>query len=306
MSWSWVEIQKFIVMTSKTSPPVLQSGIRIVLIFIAGYVGVRIVSFLLQQKERFLIATREPTETVPGTIRKRMKTITGILTTIARFAIWTVVFITMLDQMGINIAPLITGAGIMGIAIGFGAQTLVHDFISGFFMLMEDQISIGDEAILNGTRGWVEAITFRTVVLRDMAGVVHVFRNGTITTLSNMTKVWSAYVVDVPVSYKEDTDRVVEVMKQVAEEMRRDQDYQKKIIEPIEVFGVDSFDPSGVTIKARLKTIPAEQSNMGREYRRRLNKAFATHGIEIPFPHSSIHFGEATKPLEVIVKQAVK
>jgi small conductance mechanosensitive channel len=306
MSWSWPEIQKFIVVTSKASPPFLQSGIRIILIIIAGYVGVRIVSFLLQQKERFLIAAREPTETVPGTIKKRMKTITGILTTIARSAIWTVVFITALDQMGINIAPLITGAGIMGIAIGFGAQTLVQDFISGFFMLMEDQISVGDEAILNGTKGWVEAITFRTVVLRDVAGVVHVFRNGTITTLSNMTKVWSAYILDIGVSYKENTDRVIEVMKQVAEEMRQEPAYQKKMIAPLEVFGIDSFDTFGVTIKARLKTVPTEQWNMGREYRRRLKMAFATQGIEIPFPHHSIHFSDATKPLEVIVKQTTK
>jgi small conductance mechanosensitive channel len=171
-------------------------------------------------------------------------------------------------------------------------------------MILEDQIRIGDVAIVNGTGGLVEAVTFRTLVLRDLAGVVHVFPNGSVSTLSNMTKGWSAYVIDVGVAYKEDTDKVVEVMRRVAEEQRQDPVFGPKILEPIEVFGVDNFGESEVTIKARIKTLPIEQWNVGREYRRRLKKAFDAHGIEIPFPHRSLYVGEATKPLELLVRQA--
>ncbi len=170
--------------------------------------------------------------------------------------------------------------------------------------MLEDQVRVGDVAIVNGTGGLVEAITFRTIVLRDLAGVVHVFPNGTIITLSNMTKVWSGYVIDMGVAYKEDTDHVVAVMRRVAEEMREDPDFRDRILEPIEIFGVDDFADSAVVIKARLKTQPIQQWNVGREYRRRLKKAFDTDGIEIPFPHRSVYVGEATKPFQVLLKEA--
>jgi small conductance mechanosensitive channel len=215
--------------------------------------------------------------------------------------IWSVVVVMSLAQIGLDITPILAGAGILGLAIGFGAQNLVRDLISGFFMVLENQVRVGDVAIINGTGGLVEAITFRTIVLRDLAGVVHVFPNGTITTLSNMTKEWSAYVIDVGVAYKEDTDRVVEVMRQVAEEMRRDPVFGEKILEPMEIFGVDNFGESEVTIKARIKTKPIEQWNVGREYRRRLKKAFDAQGIEIPFPHRSLYMGEASAPFKVLV-----
>jgi small-conductance mechanosensitive channel len=145
---------------------------------------------------------------------------------------------------------------------------------------------------------------FRTIVLRDLAGVVHVIPNGTITTLANMTKGWSGYVLDVGVAYKEDTDRVVEVMRVVADELRQDPRYGPSMLDTIEIFGVDDFKESEVTIKARLKTVPIQQWTVGREYRRRLKKAFDARGIEIPFPHRSIYMGEATKPMEILLKQA--
>jgi small conductance mechanosensitive channel len=154
-------------------------------------------------------------------------------------------------------------------------------------------VEVGDVAVVNGTGGLVEAISFRTITLRDEAGVVHVFPNGTITTLSNMTKEWSAYVINVGVAYREDTDRVVEVMRQVDEELRRDPAFAQKFLEPIEVFGVDDFGDSAVTIKARLKTRPIEQWAVGREYRRRLKKAFDARGIEFPYPARSVVLANA-------------
>ena len=170
---------------------------------------------------------------------------------------------------------------ILGLAVGFGAQNLVKDLVSGFFLILENQIRVGDVAVINGTGGLVEAISFRTIILRDEAAVVHVFPNGSINTLSNMTKDWSAYVLNVNVAYKEDTDRVADVMRHVAEEMYADSKYRSAMLETIEIIGVDGFTASAVTIKARLKTRPQQQFAIGREYRRRLKIAFEAAGIEL-------------------------
>ncbi|MEE9181752.1 MAG: mechanosensitive ion channel family protein [candidate division NC10 bacterium] len=280
------------------------SALRIGLILIAGYVSARFLRIFLSRLESALVKAGERTEAVPGQARKRVTTLIGLLRTIALVLLWGVVLVIALGQIGLDVTPILAGAGIIGLAVGFGAQNLVRDVISGFFMVLEDQVRVGDVAIVNGTGGLVEAISFRTIVLRDLAGVVHVFPNGTINTLSNMTKEWSGYVIDVGVAYKEDTDHVVEVMVRVAEEMRQDPELGPKILEPIEIFGVDDFADSAVVIKARLKTHPIQQWTVGREYRRRLKKAFDAEGIEIPFPHTSIYMGEASKPFQVLLKEA--
>ena len=232
-------------------------------------------------------------------IEKRLDTLLGIVRSIIKIIAWAMIAMLFLRKMGIDIAPIIAGAGIVGLAVGFGAQELVRDFISGFFMLLENQIREGDVAIVNGTGGLVEHVGLRTIVLRDLSGVVHVFQNGKVNTLSNMTKKWSGMVFDIGVAYKEDTDKVYEVMIQVAEELRADPDFENKILEPIEVFGVDQFADSAVVIKARFKTKPIEQWAVGREYRRRLKKAFDEQGIEIPFPHRTVYWGEEIKPLHL-------
>ena len=232
-------------------------------------------------------------------LEKRLDTLLGILRSIIKVIIWVMVGMLVLRKIGIDIAPIIAGAGIVGLAVGFGAQELVRDFIAGFFMLLENQIREGDVAIVNGTGGLVEHVGMRTIVLRDLSGVVHVFQNGKVNTLSNMTKNWSGMVFDIGVAYKEDTDKVAEVIQQVAEELRVDPDFRDKILEPIEIFGVDGFGDSAVIMKARFKTVPIEQWAVGREYRRRLKKAFDEQGIEIPFPHRTIYWGEEIKPLEL-------
>ncbi|MBD3420676.1 MAG: mechanosensitive ion channel [Chitinivibrionales bacterium] len=232
-------------------------------------------------------------------IEKRVDTLAGILASTLRITVWVVILMLLLKRLGVDVAPIIAGAGIIGLAVGFGAQELVRDFISGFFMLMENQVRTGDVAIVNGTGGLVQNVGLRTIVLRDLSGVVHVFQNGKINTLSNMTKEWSAMVFDIGVAYKEDTDKVVEIMKAVAEELRKDEELGPKILEPMEVFGVDGFGDSAVIVKGRLKTKPIQQWAIGRAYRRRLKKAFDEAGIEIPFPHRTIYWGEEIKPLEV-------
>jgi small conductance mechanosensitive channel len=292
----------FAALTVSVATAIAQSGFRIVLAVVAGYVAVRFLRIGLRRLEEVLIRAGQKTELGPGATRKRVTTLTGLLLTMSLVAVWAVVVVICLDQIGLDVTPILAGAGIVGLAVGFGAQNLVRDVISGFFIVLEDQIRVGDVAVVNGTGGLVEAITFRTIVLRDLAGVVHVVPNGAITTLANMTKGWSGYVIDVGVAYKEDTDRVMDIMTSVAEDLQKDPRLGPMMLAPIEIFGVDDFKESEVTIKARLKTAPMQQWDVGREYRRRLKKAFDAHGIEIPFPHRSLYMGTASGPLEVMLR----
>ena len=275
--------------------------LRVGLVFVVGYIALRFARLGLQQLERVMVLTSDDSDQQSGTAQKRAATLAGILRTIALPAIWAIVIIESLQVVGLDIAPILAGAGILGLAVGFGAQNLVRDLISGFFIILEDQIRLGDVAVINGTGGLVETITFRTIALRDFSGVVHIFPNGGINTLSNMSKDWSAFVLDMGVAYKEDTDRVVTVMQAVGEELRHDQELGPLMIEPIEVVGIENFADSAVTIRARIKTKPLEQWKVGREYRRRIKKAFDAQGIEIPFPHQTLYMGEASHPFKLEV-----
>ena len=286
-----------------SSLAIVEAIFRILVIFVIGFLATKAIRLAIAHFEKILIRAGEEREQVPGAAKKQITTLTGLMRTLIVSIVWAIVVIIALDQLGLNITPVLASAGILGLAIGFGAQNLVRDLISGFFIILENQIRLGDVAIVNGTGGLVEKISFRTITLRDLAGVVHIFPNGTITTLSNMTKGWSGYVIDVGVAYKEDTDHVSQVMVSVAEELRQDPHFGSKILEPIEILGVDQFGSSEVVIKARFKTLPIEQWNVGREYRRRLKKAFDAKGIEIPFPHRTLHMGEASSPL--IIQHAV-
>lgn len=278
-----------------------KAGAKIALIIVLGLVAMRFLRLGIHHLESLVARTGKPADVDAETTRKRASTLTGILRTIVVSLIWGVVIIEVLEQVGLDIRPILAGAGIVGLAVGFGAQNLVRDLISGFFILLEDQIRLGDVAVINGTGGLVESITFRTITLRDFSGVVHVFPNGTITTLSNMTKEWSGFVLDMGVAYKEDTDRVVEVMRQVGEELRQDPAFGDKFVEPIEIVGVENFADSAVVIRIRIKTRPLEQWNVGREYRRRLKRAFDANEIEIPFPHRSLYAGSASEPFKIQV-----
>jgi small conductance mechanosensitive channel len=243
-----------------------------------------------------LIHATEKRKKSPGAAGQRIKTLASVLWTIANGFLWFIVVLIVLSQFGVNVGPILAGAGVFGLAAGFGAQHRVRDLVSGFFLILENQIRVGDTAIINGVTGQVEAVTFRTVVLRDQAGVVHVFPNGAINTLANATMDWSAYVIDVNVSYKEDTDRVIDVMRRVAEEMRAETEYGRLMIEPIEIFGVDNFADTAVTIKARFKTQPSHHLSVGREYRRRLKKAMDAEGIEMAPPARGARTPPATPP----------
>jgi small conductance mechanosensitive channel len=275
---------------------IVQASLRVALIVAAGYLIIKILRATLSRLESLLIRATEKTERAPGAAAQRIKTLASVLWTISSGLWWFVVVLVVLSQIGVNIGPILAGAGVVGLAVGFGAQHLVRDLVSGFFLLLENQIRVGDLAVINGTGGQVESVTFRTVVLRDQAGVVHVFPNGSINTLANATMDWSAYVIDVAVSYREDTDRVTEIMRGVGEEMGNEADYRRLMLEPIEIFGVDNFTDSSILIKARLKTQPSHQLTIGREYRRRLKKRFDAEGVEMSAGQRQTNLRATTVP----------
>jgi small conductance mechanosensitive channel len=258
----------------------IQGLIRIALIVALGWVAVKLMRAGFNRAETWLVRAVEKTESSPGAASKRIKTLSGVLWTISCGLLWFIVALTGLSQIGVNIGPILAGAGFFGLAVGFGAQHLVRDLVSGFFLVLENQIRVGDLAIINGTTGVVESVTFRTVVLRDQAGVVYVFPNGTINSLANATLDWSAYVLDVTLPFKVDTDRVVDLMRRIADDMKSEPKYGSVMLEPIEILGVENFTDANVTLKARIKTRPAQQHLVGREFRRRLKYALQTEKVE--------------------------
>jgi moderate conductance mechanosensitive channel len=214
---------------------------------------------------------------------------------VLRTAILIVAIMMSLDAIGLQIGPMIAAAGIVGLAIGFGAQSLVQDVISGFFILLEDQVRVGDVVQLNDKGGLVERITLRTIILRDLAGSVHYVRNGKIDIVTNMTKDYSRYVFDVGVAYRENVDEVIEVLKEIDAGLRADPDFKDDILQPIEILGLDRFADSALIIRARTTTKPIKQWRVGREFNRRLKMKFDELGIEIPFPHLTVYPGQDKK-----------
>lgn len=198
----------------------------------------------------------------------------------------------VLGEMNIEIGPIIAAAGVVGVALGFGAQNLVRDVISGFFILMDDQIRIGDWVDIAGKTGLVEKINLRMIILRDLGGNVHFVRNGEITVVTNMTKDFSRYVFEIGVAYREDVDEVIRIVQEIDEEMRNDPQYAEDILNPIEILGLDKFADSAVIIKARTTTKPIKQWSIGREFNKRMKKRFDAENIEIPFPHTTLYMGQ--------------
>ncbi len=268
---------------------VFDHGLTIVVILIGAWVVRKILRKTITRFEK-----RFKQEGVaPSEVEKRAKTLGGIIKAFITVIIYAAAVMMIISEFGVEIGPLLAGAGIAGLAIGFGAQTLVKDVISGFFILLEDQVRVGDVVNLAGIGGLVEDINLRTTRLRDLEGRVHVIPNGSIEVATNMTREWSRALFEIGVAYKEDVDQVITVMKEVGEDLRKDPSYSEMILEPLIVLGLDSFGDSSVNIKAFFKTIPLKQWDVAREYRRRLKKAFDQKGIEIPFPHQTIYMGEA-------------
>jgi moderate conductance mechanosensitive channel len=233
----------------------------------------------------------EPAQGSPETSKKR-RTLVPLTATVVKYAALSIGGLVVLQLVGINITPILAGVGILGLAVGFGAQTLVKDIINGLFILVEDSISVGDVVNIRNTGGLVEAVNLRTIRLRDLQGSVHIIPNSQVEMITNMTKDYSYYVLDVGIAYREDTDEVVAALQEIDTEMRADPAFAPDMLEPIEILGVERFADSAVVIRARLKTKPIRQWTVGREFNRRMKKLFDARGIEIPFPHHTIYWGE--------------
>jgi small-conductance mechanosensitive channel len=219
---------------------------------------------------------------------KRAETLVLIVRNAIKVFIYVVASFMILKEIGVDIAPLLAGVGIAGLAIGFGAQTLVKDFLTGFFILMENQYRVGDVVKIGDHSGLVEKIKLRTTVLRDLQGVVHIIPNGEVQSVNNMTFEWSRVVLDIGVAYKEDVNKVISVLQDVGNNMRQDEYFGPMMLEDPQILGVDDFGDSQVTIKMLAKTCPLKQWEVARELRRRIKYAFDEQGIEIPFPHRTL------------------
>jgi len=221
--------------------------------------------------------------------QKRVETLGRVFGYIASVVVSIVTIMLVLSEIGISIAPILATAGVAGIAIGFGAQSLVKDYFTGFVMLIENQIRQGDVIEIAGKTGLVEEVTLRYVRLRDYEGAVHFVPNGVVDTVTNKSRGFAYAVMEVGVAYHECLDRVYHAITDVAEAMRADPAFAGKILDPIEIAGVDQWADSAVIIKTRLKTLPLEQWAVRREFMRRLKFAFDHAGIEIPFPQRVVH-----------------
>jgi small-conductance mechanosensitive channel len=222
---------------------------------------------------------------------KRIETLGQVFRYIASVVITIVTGMLILSELGISIAPILAAAGVMGLAIGFGAQSLVKDYFSGFFLLLENQIRQGDVVEIAGKGGYVEEMTLRYVKMRDYDGNVYFIPNGIITTVANMSRQFAFSVIDLRISYKEDVDEVMEVMRQVGKEIREDSVVKERIRGDIEMAGVDALNESSVVIRCRFQVEPLAQWDVRREYYRRIKRAFEERGIEIPTPHMTLYSG---------------
>ena len=256
----------------------LASGMRVAVILVVATLVLRVAALVTDRLQREL--------TEGGGLdvierSKRAQTLGRLVYNVLAVLVVSIALLMVLRELGVDILPMLTGAGIAGVALGFGAQWLVRDIIAGFFLILENQVRVGDVAAINGVGGVVEAVNLRTIVLRDAEGTVHVFPNGAINTLANRSKDFSYYVIDLQVLYDQDVDRIVQVLREVGRDLQGDPHFQPLILEPIEIMGVDAFLETKLIIKLRIKTVPLKQWEVGRELRRRIKIALERHGIPL-------------------------
>ena len=252
---------------------------KILLVLIIAIVVLRVVRKLTAG----MVALR--TRRLPPGIRgQQIATLASVINSVASFVVWFVAILTVLDRLGLNLGPLLASAGIAGLAIGFGAQTLVKDFINGFFVLLEDQYNIGDGVKLAGVKGTVEDMTLRRTVLRDDDGTVHIIPNSQVQIVSNMTRDWAQVSLHVSVAYTEPSDKVIELLKQVGEEIRHDPEFEDDVVADIQVPGIDRVGSGEAEYLVLVKTRPRKQFAVTREFRRRIKQCFEKNNIQAGLP----------------------
>lgn len=261
------------------------SGLRLVVIGGGSILLVRLLRVVADRILRLMVSDGEPAVTER---EKRARTLAGLLRTVGTTLVLVVAVMMALREIGLDITPLIAGAGVAGLAIGFGAQSLIRDVIAGFFILLEDQFHVGDVIQAGGVSGQVERMTLRMTIVRDLQGAVHFIPNGEIKVASNLTKEWSQAVLEIGVGYEEDVDRAMAVLTEVGHSLADDEAFGKLVLEPPQVLGVEALADSQVTIRMLAKTLPLKQWEVARELRRRIKARFDREGIQIPYPHRVI------------------
>jgi len=265
----------------------LTTGVKIVLVIIFTLILIKVIKVISNRWSSVFHKKRTDEEA-----KKRAETLTSVIQNFLVILVLVIAAITIIGQMGIEIGPLLATAGIAGVAIGLAGQSLIKDIINGFFLLLWDQIRVGDYVQISDKNGTVEMINLKMTILRDFNGNVHYIPNGTIDIVTNMTKDFSRYLFEIGVAYREDVDEVIGIIKEVDSDLRKDPDFKDDILEPIEIFGLDKFADSALIIKARTTTKPIKQWRVAREFNRRLKKKFDEMNIEIPFPHRTVYIGQ--------------
>ena len=266
--------------------PMLAPSLRMIVILFAAWVALAVINRGIRRLRYYLEARQRDGEGVKrvATLCRAARYFGSVVTTV-------VAAMLLMNELGVSIAPVLATAGVAGIAIGFGAQSLVKDYFSGLFLLLEDQIRQGDVVQVAGVGGLVEEVTLRYVRLRDFEGHVHFVPNGEIRTVTNRTRDYAQALIEVGVAYREDTDEALEAMRAVGASMREDAAWRGRILDDLEIVGVERWDDSAVILRSRLKVVDIEQWNVRREFLRRLKKAYDARGIEIPYPHLTVYAG---------------
>ena len=289
----------------------VRTGARVAMLLLLAFATNRFAASVIRRAEGEVVATADALGFDPSTSsgssratsrderRKRAQTLGATFRRFLSALVWSTAVLVILRELDVDITPVLTGAGIIGLAVGFGAQTLVKDIISGIFVIAEDQVRVGDIAIVNGVEGTVEEINLRTIVLRNIEGVVYTISNGDIRTLANRSKSFAYYVITLGIDYDDDSDEVVAAVREAAAELEKDSVFGPHILEPLEVFGMEDFNATQVTLRFRIKTLPHKQWEVGRELRRRIKRGLTARGIKLPGPKLEVtlrHEGSGSVP----------
>ena len=264
-------------------------------IVVVSYVILRIFERTLRRTGDLIIESKRKSHQPAQAARAQ--TVLGMIGQVGRVLITAVAMIVLLAELGVDVAPILAGAGVVGLAVGFGAQSLVKDFFSGLCLILENQVTIGDWATINGKSGFVEVLNFRITVLRDVDGTIHVFPNGSINELSNSTHSGSAVVLDIPVTYREDCEAATQTFRGVAKSMKSTEDWKDKFVEEFEVLGLHDFSDRGMVIRCRIKTVPGVQWAAGREFRSRLYETWKKQGVKVPVTSRTLTISSGEVPV---------
>lgn len=262
-------------------------GLRVLAIAVVAWIVVAVTNRAIR-----LFRARVTSRFVEPEQVRRAETIARVLRYLAGVIVTLIAGVLILSELGVSVAPILGAAGVVGLAVGFGAQSLVKDYFTGFFILLENQLTTGDVVRIADKSGLVEDVTLRFVRLRDYDGNVHFIPNSLITTVTNMSRGFGNAVMDIGIAYREDVDEAFAVLREVGAAMRADEAFGKKILADLEIAGVERLDDSAVVLRCRIKSLPLTQWDVRREFLRRLKKAFDARGIEIPYPHLTVYAGE--------------